>query len=59
MVDQKQISRSASQVIAHLKTIDPRDRFKGRMLNMLGAISAVLIITFIAVIYVMVQRDLI
>lgn len=59
MVDQTQISKSAAQVITYLKTIDPRDRFKGRLLNMLGAVSAVLIITFIAVIYVMVQRGLI
>jgi hypothetical protein len=59
MVNQPQIRRSASQVIIHLKTIDPRDRFKGRMLNRLGAIAAVLIFTFIVVIYVMVQRGLI
>lgn len=59
MVDQDRITQSAQKVTVYLKTLNPRDRLKGRVLNMLGAISAVLIFTFIAVVYVMVQRGLI
>lgn len=59
MVDEKSVSKSALSVIDHLKTIDPMDRFKGRLLGVLGAISAILILTFVLVVYVLVKRGLV
>lgn len=53
------ISAGATRVIAHLQEIDPWERFKDRMLGILGAVSAVLIFTFIVVVYVLWQRGLI
>jgi hypothetical protein len=59
MVDQEQVRTAAQNVIVHLQSIDPMDRFKGRVLGMLGAISAVLILTFVLVVYVSVKRGLV
>jgi hypothetical protein len=59
MVDQTAAQRAAQNVIAHLKTIDRRDRLKGRILGILGSVSAVFILTFIVVVYVLVKRGLI
>jgi hypothetical protein len=59
MVDEEKIRKAGQAVIDHLKSIDPMDRFKGRILGMLGAISAVLIITFIITVYVLVNRGLV
>jgi hypothetical protein len=58
MVDQSQTSLAADRIIGHLNAIDTYDRFKGRVLSLLGAISAVLIITFVLVVYVLVKRGL-
>jgi hypothetical protein len=59
MVDRTTVSQSVQNVIIHLKTIDRRDLFKGRFLGILGSMSAVLILTFTAVVYVLVKRGLI
>ena len=59
MVDQTAALKATQNVIAHLKTIDRRDRLKGRILGILGSVSAVLILTFIVVVYVLVKRGLI
>ena len=59
MVDQNKTMKSAQNVIAHLKTIDRRDRLKGRILDALGSVSAILILTFIAAVYVLVKRGLV
>ena len=59
MVDQNTTMKSAQNVIAHLKTIDRRDRLKGRILGALGSVSAILILTFIAAVYVLVKRGLV
>lgn len=59
MVDQNTATKSAKNVIAHLKTIDRSDQIKGRVLGFLGSVSAVLILTFIVVVYVLVKRGLI
>ena len=59
MVNEDAVRACADRVIAHLQTIDPMDRFKDRLLGILGAISAVLILTFILVVYVMVKRGLV
>lgn len=59
MVDEKRVMQAGQNVIAHLETIDPRDRLKGRVLNWLGAISAFGIILFVVLLYVAVQRGLV
>jgi hypothetical protein len=59
MVDQKQVRKAAQNVITHLQSIDPMDQLKGHVLGMLGAISAVFILTFILVVYISVKRGLI
>ena len=59
MVNDKQMIQSARNVIAHLETIDPKDRLKGRVLNWLGAVSAFGIILFVVMVWVAVERGLV
>lgn len=47
------------RVIAHLQTLDPKERFKDRWLGILGAISAALIVTFIVTVYTLWKRGLV
>lgn len=56
MVDETRADRAHERVVQYLLTVDPIDRLKGRVLGVLGAISTVVIVTFIAVVYVLVQR---
>ena len=58
-IDIAAISAGSERVIAHLKTIDPWERFKDRWLGILGAISLGLIVTFIVVVYVLWARGLV
>ncbi len=58
-VDFKAATLGGDRVIAHLDTINRWERFKDRWLGILGAISAALIVTFILVVYVLVQRGLV
>ncbi|MEJ6397249.1 hypothetical protein [Yoonia sp. 208BN28-4] len=59
MIDQRQADKAHANIVAHLQTVDPADRIKGRVLGILGSISAVLIFTFIVVVYVLVQRGIV
>lgn len=59
MVDTVKVDKAHAAVVAHLKTLDPRDRTKGKILNVLGLISLVLIAGFIAWVYNMWSRGLI
>lgn len=59
MIDEDAMTQAAQNVIDHLKAIDPFDRLKGRVLGILGAIAAVLLITFAIFVCVLVQRGLI
>jgi len=59
MLDDRAATLAAQNVIAHLDTIDPWDRLKGRILNWLGAISAFGILLFVILIWVAVKRGLI
>ncbi len=56
MVNEARVEKAYQAVITHLKGIDPVDRLKGRILGILGSISAALIVMFIVVVYVLVQR---
>ena len=51
MIDRAKFDKAARHVMAHLKAIDPRDQAIGRILSVLGKISAVLIIGFILVVW--------
>ena len=51
MVDTAPVSLAADRVEAHLKTIDPWERRKTRILRKLAAVSAVGIAAFVAVIW--------
>lgn len=59
MVDVAAVRRAGDNVIAHLQTIDPRKIAIDRILRTLAKFSAVLIITFIAVIWYARSRGLI
>lgn len=59
MVDEAATMRAAQRVIDHLKTIDPFDRLKGRVLGILGVIAIVVLLTFAIFVYVLVSRDLV
>lgn len=59
MVDRAAISTGNDRVIAHLRTLEPWERFKDRWLGILGAISAALIFTFVVVVYILWQRGLV
>jgi len=58
MLDEHETSKALNSLTEYLKSIDPKDRLKGRILSVLGSISAALIVTFIVVVYVLVKRDL-
>lgn len=58
-VDYSAASQGADRVIAHLGQIDRWEMFKDRWLSILGAVSAALIVTFILVVWVLVQRGLV
>lgn len=57
--DLKTALAGGERIIAHLDKINRWERFKDRWLGILGAISAALIVTFILVVYVLVQRGLV
>lgn len=59
MVDETAAIKAAQRVIDHLNTIDPFDRFKGRVLGILGAVAVVILLTFAIFVYVLVSRDLV
>lgn len=59
MVDEAAATKAAKSVVDHLQTIDPLDRFKGRILGILGAISLVFLLTFAVFVYVLVKRGLV
>lgn len=58
-IDVAAISEGCGRVIGHLQGIDPWERFKDRWLGILGAISIALIVTFIALVYVLWKRGLV
>jgi hypothetical protein len=55
MLDQVALHRAAETVVTYLKGIDPRDQMIGKVLVVLGKISAVLILGFIAVVWYLVS----
>jgi hypothetical protein len=56
MVDAERATKAHRLLVEHLKTLDPADALKGRILALLGSISAVLILVFVEVVYVLLQR---
>ena len=59
MLDTSEAMRAAQNVITHLQTIDPYDRLKGKVLGLLGVISAVILVGFALFVYVLVKRGVI
>jgi hypothetical protein len=59
MVDTDRTDKAHKLLVEHLKSLDPADALKGRILGMLGTASAVLILVFVVVVYVLVQRGLV
>ncbi|MEL6683125.1 MAG: hypothetical protein AAFQ09_10845 [Pseudomonadota bacterium] len=57
--DFKSALQGGDRIIAHLEKINRWEQFKDRWLGILGAVSAALIVTFILVVYVLVQRGLV
>jgi len=59
MVDSAKATKAHARVAQFLKTIDPKDRAKGRLLAWLGSISFTGIVLFIGVVWVLVARGLV
>lgn len=50
MIDQSKLEKAHSDLVTHLKTIDPKERRKARVLSLLGAVSFNLIVVVVALI---------
>ena len=48
MIDESKVAKAHTSLVAHLKTIDPSERRKTRVLGVLGVISFNLILVFAA-----------
>ena len=55
-VDVRATADAARRVEVHLLEIDPRDELKGKVLTVLGKVSAFVIIVFIVTIWILYQR---
>lgn len=53
MVDEVKARAAHAKLVQFLKTVDPKDRAKGRLLGWLGSIA------FIGVVFVLVQRGIV
>lgn len=56
MIDEAKVEKAHTLLVTHLKTIDPAERRKTRVLSMLGAISFNLIVVTVALIGFLVWR---
>lgn len=59
MIDAAKATTAHARITEFLATVDPKDRAKGRILNFLGAVSLGLIVLFVLVIWILVQRGVI
>ena len=59
MVDVQAVGQAATRVESYLREIDPGDLLRGRILVLLGKISAVLIFGFVIAVWIAVERGLI
>ena len=57
MIDESKVEKAHDLLVAHLKTIDPNERRKTRVLGVLGVVSFNLILVFAAFIVYLVWRD--
>lgn len=58
-VDAHKVRKAHANLSYFLKSIDPKDRAKGRVLAWLGSISFIAIVVFILVVTVLVQRGIV
>ncbi|WP_458791080.1 hypothetical protein [Yoonia sp. MH D7] len=59
MVDKTKAKQAHGRLLRFLLATDPKDRAKGMLLNLLGSMAFIAIVVFIAVVFVMVQREII
>ncbi|HCP80156.1 MAG TPA: hypothetical protein DIT67_00665 [Octadecabacter sp.] len=57
MIDDAKVVKARDMLVTHLKTIDPKERRKTRVLGVLGVISFNLILVFAAFMVYLVWRD--
>jgi len=56
MVDGAKVDKAYSAIKLHLEGLNPRERQITQLLNVLASIAFVVIVTFVVVLYVLVQR---
>lgn len=56
MVDPTKVARAQANVITYLEGLDPRERMWTQILNITASVALALIVVFIVVLYVLVQR---
>ena len=59
MVDGAKATQAHARLVYFLNSVDPNDRAKGMLLNWLGAVAFIILVTFIAVVFVLVQRGIV
>ncbi|WP_342078542.1 hypothetical protein [Yoonia sp. SS1-5] len=56
MVNDDQIKKAHANVVAYLERLDPREAMWTRILNIAASVALALIVVFVLVLYVLVQR---
>ena len=59
MIDGAKATTAHARLVEFLASVDPKDRAKGQVLNFLGAVSLGLIVLFVLVIWILVQRGIV
>lgn len=59
MVDASKAARAHARLTTFLKSVDPKDRAKGRLLAWLGSVSFAAIVIFVVTVTVLVQRGIV
>jgi len=59
MVDAGKAAKAHARLTQFLKSVDPKDRARGRLLGWLGSLAFGLIVVFVLVVVVLVQRGIV
>ena len=59
MVDESRVQRAHDDMVAFLKTVDPKDRAKGKLLGILGVIAFNLLLIFAVGVWYLWSRGLV
>lgn len=56
MIDAARVDKAHANIVAHLQALNPREAMWTRVLNIAASVALALIVTFVVVLYVLVQR---